>query len=115
MHNLLFFHLRLWEEYELAIPLHHDNHWQKIFNTERAKELYRLPLEHKQWPLDVSVTHNSLWLRIMSKSYVAILDDGKQKKLKKDFENLLTEYGIPQDETPFLFCDNTDLYWCQKK
>ncbi|KAG0882869.1 hypothetical protein G6F15_006474 [Rhizopus arrhizus] len=100
---------KLWEEYELAIPLHHDNHWQKIFDTEQAKELYQLPLQHKQWPLDVSVTHNSLWLRIMSKSYVAILDDGKQKKLKKDFENLLTEYGIPQDGTPFLFRDNTSL------
>ncbi|KAG1441213.1 hypothetical protein G6F56_011582 [Rhizopus delemar] len=105
---------KLWEDYELAIPLHHNNNWQKVFETDQAKELYQLPLHHKQWFMDKPTTRSHLWTRVMSKSYVAILDDDKKRKLKQDFEQLLSEYQISQEE-PFQFLDNTDLYWCHKK
>lgn len=64
--------------------------------------------------MDKPTTRSHLWTRVMSKSYVAILDDDKKRKLKQDFEQLLSEYQISQEE-PFQFLDNTDLYWCHKK
>ncbi|KAI9258246.1 S-adenosyl-L-methionine-dependent methyltransferase [Sporodiniella umbellata] len=100
----------LWADYEKAIPLHHNHHWQKIFRTQEAKALYHLPLHHQSYTSDKLTTHDQLWTRIMSKSYVAILDQPQKETLRQDFNRILQD-----QKDPFLFLDNTDLYWCQKQ
>ncbi|KAF1806379.1 S-adenosyl-L-methionine-dependent methyltransferase [Mucor lusitanicus] len=109
----------LYQVYDGAAPQYRMGHWKKVFDTEDAQALYTLPLQHKQFIFDVPAKRDHIWPRIMSKSYIAILDQERCDKLHQDVEAVLEDpqYKLPKSgsEEEFIYCHDTDMYWACKK
>ncbi|CEI86247.1 hypothetical protein RMCBS344292_00690 [Rhizopus microsporus] len=105
----------LYEQYEKSAPQYRHGRWKNVFETDEAKSLYRLPLEHQQFANDTPVVRSTPWTRILSKSYIAVLDKGEQECLRQKVEKVLDDYHLPKDDSePFILRHDTDLYYCQK-
>lgn len=106
----------LYETYDGSAPQYRMGYWKNVFDTTEAKELYRLPLQHKRFEFDTKVKRSDVWTRISSKSYIAILDKLEQDKLHAKVEQVLNEYDLPlNDDELFKYPADTDMYWCYKK
>ncbi|KAI8970524.1 hypothetical protein BDB01DRAFT_815123 [Pilobolus umbonatus] len=60
---------------------------------------------------------NDIWTRILSKSYVAIVDKKSQNQLHEDVEKVINDpqYDLPKNDTPFIYKHDTNMYWTSKK
>ncbi|KAG0747287.1 hypothetical protein G6F57_007487 [Rhizopus arrhizus] len=106
----------LYEQHELSAPQYRHGKWKDVFNTEEAKSLYTLPLQHQRFNNDIPTVRSLVWTRILSKSYVAILNEEEQEKLHQKVEKVMNDYQFPADDNEtFIYRHDTDLFWCQKK
>ncbi|KAG1473601.1 hypothetical protein G6F56_000861 [Rhizopus delemar] len=105
-----------YEKYEESAPQYRHGKWKNAFDTEKARSLYQLPLQHKRFSNDIPAVRSNVWTRILSKSYIAVLDIEQQEKIKKNVEKIMSEYSFPpNDNETFIYAHDTDLFWCQKK
>ncbi|CEP12932.1 hypothetical protein [Parasitella parasitica] len=109
----------LYEVYDGSAPQYRMGYWKDAFLTKEAQELYTLPLQHKRFTFDVPAKRGHIWPRIMSKSYIAILEQDKREKLHQDVEAVLQDpqYGLPEtgSDQELIYCHDTDMYWAYKK
>ncbi|KAI8997548.1 S-adenosyl-L-methionine-dependent methyltransferase, partial [Pilobolus umbonatus] len=106
-----------YEVYDGSAPQYRKGTWKHIFNTEEAEALFH-PLQHKRFQFDTPAKRSDIWTRIQSKSYVAILDKKSQNQLHEDVEKVINDpqYNLPKDDnTPFIYKHDTDMYWTSKK
>lgn len=103
----------MYEAYDGAAPQYRKGYWKQVFEIEEAKELYKLPLQHKQFMYDVPANVEDIWPRILSKSYIAILDQETRDKLHAEVQKVLDD-ELPKEGT-IIYRHDTDMYWCQKK
>jgi SAM-dependent methyltransferase len=110
----------LYEAFDGSAPQYRMGCWKKVFETEEANKMYKLPLEHKRFDFDTLAKRKDVWTRITSKSYIAILDKEQQDELRTKVEQVLDDrqHGLPNkddDQTEFIYPHDTDMYWCYKK
>lgn len=110
----------LYEQFDGAAPQYRKGHWKKVFASPEAMAMYDNLLQHKQFKFDTSAKRGEIWARILSKSYIAILDDEQKEDLRKNVEAVLEDphYALPKNgdlETTFTYPHDTDMYWCYKK
>ncbi|KAG0185759.1 hypothetical protein DFQ28_008812, partial [Apophysomyces sp. BC1034] len=99
---------RLYEKYAEGVPGYRTGHWRQVFDTDEAKSLYDLPLEHIQVTNDFPTDKARAWSRITSKSYVAVLSEDELQKLKKDAFTVLDD---PENGFNGVYSHETDLVW----
>jgi len=106
------------EAYEDGAPQYRHNLWRRAFQLPAA-ELFS-PLEHRTLLTSMTCTKQMVWDRVVSKSYIANLDDDKKQGLKQRLlamvEATCPEFspGSPADATIEFPCA-TDAYWAIKK
>lgn len=112
----------LYEQFDGAAPQYRKGYWKKAFESPEASAMYDdlPPLKHKRFEFDTLAKRGDIWTRILSKSYIAILDDEKKEALRKNVEAVLEDpqYALPKNgdlETTFTYPHDTDMYWCYKK
>ncbi|CAO3594326.1 unnamed protein product [Absidia cylindrospora] len=108
----------VYEEYDGAAPQYRKNHWQKIWGTKEADELFDTPLKHHQFDYSMPFLRKNIFPRILSKSYIAILPKDEQDKIEKKVNAVLDDpsFGFTTDATgAFIYPHDTDLYWTQRK
>lgn len=110
----------LYQAFDSTAPQYRYGHWKNVFETDEAKQMYKLPLEHEQFVYDTQAKRGDVWTRITSKSYIAVLDKQEQDTLKEKVEQVLDDpqYSLPakgDDQTVFIYPHDTDMYWCYKK
>ena len=110
----------LYQAYEDGAPQYRKGHWKKVFETNEAQALYTFPLQHQVFQFDTPAKRADIWTRVMSKSYIAILEEKEQEILKNDIENVLEDpkYGLPKNQdlqTELIYPHDTDMYWCNVK
>ncbi|KAI8373470.1 S-adenosyl-L-methionine-dependent methyltransferase [Choanephora cucurbitarum] len=103
---------KIYEMYDAKAPQYRKGNWKKIFETEEAKQLYTLPLQAKQFTNDYPVKREQIWSRILSKSYIAVLEQEETDKLHDLVESTLDQFDLPSGDV--LYKHDTDLYWCYK-
>ncbi|KAI8364246.1 S-adenosyl-L-methionine-dependent methyltransferase [Blakeslea trispora] len=110
---------RLYEVYDGKAPQYRKGTWKKIFETDEAKQLYDLPLQSKQFKNDFAVKRDQIWSRILSKSYIAVLDKEEADRLREQVEDTLDhpDFSLPErhSQEDILYKHDTDLYWCYKR
>ena len=111
----------LYEKYDFAAPQYRKNEWQNVFRTNEGNALFS--------DLDTRFIKNSkiylpisyIWLRVLSKSYVASLDESEKLILKKRVEDVIENYKnhqiqLPEyDEMCLHFPYYTEITWCFNK
>ncbi|KAI8642889.1 S-adenosyl-L-methionine-dependent methyltransferase [Parasitella parasitica] len=109
----------LYEVYDASAPQYRMGYWKNVFLTRAAQELYALPLQHRRFTFDVPAKRDHIWPRIMSKSYIAILDQDSREKLHQDVKTVLEDpqHSLPENgsDQEFIYCHDTDMYWTYKK
>lgn len=112
-------YVSLYEIHDGSAPQYRRGYWKNVFDTQEAQELYALPLQHERFVFDVPAKRDDIWARIMSKSYIAILDQDDREKLHQDVEAVLQDpqFKLPKNgsEEEFIYCHDTDMYWAFKK
>ncbi|KAI8081819.1 S-adenosyl-L-methionine-dependent methyltransferase [Gilbertella persicaria] len=108
---------KLYEKYDAGAPQYRKGAWRNVFETEEAKSLYTLPLQHKQFKNDFLVKREQIWSRILSKSYIAVLDQQEADALHKQIETTLDKFDLPPrgSDQDIMYRHDTDLFWCYKK
>jgi hypothetical protein len=110
---------RLYEQFDGAAPQYRKGYWKNVFDTDEAKQLFELPLNHKRFVFDVPAKREHVWSRITSKSYIAILDQERLDELHQQVEQVLEDpkYQLPKNgsQDEFIYCHDSDMYWCYKK
>jgi hypothetical protein len=80
----------LWSKYDKVIPsVYYKLDWKKIFETNEAKTLFsEINLKyHENKELYLPIQH--VWNRILSKSFIATLDETVRISVKKEVESMV--------------------------
>eukprot|EP00271_Cylindrocystis_brebissonii_P007869 TRINITY_DN21761_c0_g1_i1.p1 TRINITY_DN21761_c0_g1~~TRINITY_DN21761_c0_g1_i1.p1 ORF type:complete len:283 (+),score=33.42 TRINITY_DN21761_c0_g1_i1:135-983(+) len=88
----------LYEVYDEGIPQYRKGVWRAPFDPDVADngqvfEAFELPFQEQMFRHSVKNTKESIWRRVLSKSYVAVLDTEKQDGLKTEIEKVLEAEG----------------------
>ena len=83
--------------HDAKAPQYRKGNWKKIFETEEAKQLYTLPLQARQFTNDYPVKREQIWSRILSKSYIAVLEQEERDKLHDLIESTLDQFDLPSE------------------
>ncbi len=80
----------LYERYDAGVPQFRLGGWRRVWETAEAATLFEREPEsvHRQVP---RVSRQQCWDRIVSKSYVSVLDDATRQKLRAECEAVLEE------------------------
>ncbi|KAI8882508.1 S-adenosyl-L-methionine-dependent methyltransferase [Backusella circina FSU 941] len=104
----------LYETYDEGVPQYRKNNWRNVFETDEAKELFKLPFEERVFENDFLVPKENIWPRILSKSYISCLEKEEQDELEKKVNGMLKD--IPVDENGLvLYPHDSRVVYFQRK
>ncbi|KAI8066690.1 S-adenosyl-L-methionine-dependent methyltransferase [Gongronella butleri] len=107
----------LYESYDSAAPQYRKNQWQKVFEEPASASLFQLPLQHAHFDYNMPSARELIMPRILSKSYIAVMDEEEQARLAARVNAVLDDpaYEFACDENgKFVYPHDTDLYWAEK-
>ena len=79
--------------------------------------LFQLPLQHAHFDYNMLFAREMIMPRILSKSYIAVLDKDEQAKLTARVNAVLDDPAYEftcDDDGRFFYPHDTDLYWAEK-
>ncbi|KAI8975287.1 S-adenosyl-L-methionine-dependent methyltransferase [Mycotypha africana] len=91
----------LYEVYDAAAPQFRKMYWRKVFETEEAKALFKLPYTEEMYRNDFEVPKENIWKRVLTKSYISSLDKAEQKKLKVKIEEAIKDVPVDNQNRVF--------------
>jgi len=111
-----------YEQYEGDTPQYRLGLWKSPWNTNLAKELFE-SLSFKQFKSSTLSTPLSIWERVLSKSYISVLNEEEQKRFKEKVFEILHHYveefkcleNLPQANVAIVYPYDTDLFITFKK
>ncbi|KAF7724814.1 hypothetical protein EC973_000699 [Apophysomyces ossiformis] len=103
---------QIYERYSDSVPQYFKGGWKKVFETEQANALYDLPLKYTVLSNDFPADKDTVWSRITTKSYIAVVSEDEREKLRQEIFAVLEdpEYGFDG-----IYPHETDLYWASKR
>ena len=72
---------RRYEQFEDNAPQYRHGTWRRAFDSDSARQLFTLPLQEEHFTFDLNCTAESIWHRILSKSYISALSTDQQAAL----------------------------------
>ncbi|KAI8905622.1 S-adenosyl-L-methionine-dependent methyltransferase [Gorgonomyces haynaldii] len=91
----------IYEQYEQGTPQFRLGLWRKIFETKETKQLFG-PLEEVKFKHQISVKRDMIWQRVLSKSYIQVLDTKEQESAKTRIEATLDEH-LPKCQAEIVY------------
>ncbi|KAI8139196.1 S-adenosyl-L-methionine-dependent methyltransferase [Fennellomyces sp. T-0311] len=108
----------IYERFDAIAPQYRKGVWHDVFETEEAKALFKLPLNHRQIDNDYRCSRSDILTRVTTKSYIAVLADEQRADVLKEMEAVLDDpaNGFTVDDQGLaLYPHDTDLRWAQKR
>lgn len=112
------------QKHEAGTPQYRLGLWRTPFldpvSLPSLQEQFELPFEERQFEHSVTSSKEGVWQRVLSKSYIAVLDEEEKQKLKEEVDDILEEKDVPWfsvDEGDKLvkFPYTTDVVWFKKR
>ncbi|KAI7905836.1 S-adenosyl-L-methionine-dependent methyltransferase [Cokeromyces recurvatus] len=104
-----------YEVFDKDIPQFRKMGWRKVFDTEEANSLFKLPIQQCElFKNDFWVPKDHVWKRILSKSYISCLDKAQQDELEIKVNEIMKD--VPTDDLGRVFYPHdTYLFYFEKK
>jgi SAM-dependent methyltransferase len=82
----------LCSKYDKNVPHYYTLDWEKVFKTEDSKCLFNDPIIKSLENKEIYISIPNVWNRILSKSFIATLDDAMKMDVKKHVENIVKKH-----------------------
>lgn len=108
----------LYEVYDGDVPKYRIGSWRKVWETDEAASLF-YPLEIEFAYHEVLDDHDTIWRRVLSKSYISVLPADKVEQLRADVYAVLEdpESDIEVDPATGLvrYPYETEVAWAKRR
>ncbi len=111
----------LYEKYDAGAPQYRKNEWKNVFETKEGKSLFSDVNSRFIKNKDIYLPLSHIWSRVLSKSYVASLDDAEKMILKRKVEDVIEKYKEfhvrkpGYDELCLHYPYYSEVAWCFNK
>jgi len=102
----------LYERFEQNTPQYRLGLWKSVWASDCAKRLFA-PLEDLHFTHTVPSDAERIWLRILSKSYIACQAPDVQAQLKHDVTAVLREFFPADVVAEIAYPYTTDLFFAR--
>ncbi|RUP48030.1 S-adenosyl-L-methionine-dependent methyltransferase [Jimgerdemannia flammicorona] len=107
-----------YEVYDTDVPQYRNGGWRKVWKTDEAASLFH-PMESQFVYHETLDDYDTIWRRVLSKSYVSVLPKDKLEEIRKGIFAVLEdpEGDIEIDPATGLvrFPYETEVVWVQRK
>ncbi|KAK9808255.1 hypothetical protein WJX73_004023 [Symbiochloris irregularis] len=115
--------LQLFEPHSQHIPQYWQGKWKDAFKNDFARNslgVKDVEAQSKFFRDSMRMTPDTLWARVLSKSYISAMDAQQQAKIKQSVDGILQEHqpskhGTGSQDDEFEVVVKTELFICQRK